>query len=80
MTATTSADPAGLSRAPGVHDLMVDDGYLRFDVDNARVNEILRLLADAGVENLTIAPPSLEELFMRHYGDEIAVPEEAAAR
>ena len=80
MTATTSADPAALSRAPGVHDLSVDDGFLRFDVDNAHVNDVLRLLADRRVENLTIAPPSLEELFMRHYGDDIAVPEEAEAR
>lgn len=80
VTATTSADAAALSRATGVHDLTVDDGYLRFDVDNAEVGGVLRLLADAGVENLTIAPPSLEELFMRHYGDEVAVPEEAATR
>ena len=80
VTATTSADPVALSGAVGVHDLTVDDGFLRFDVDNAHVNDVLRLLADDRVENLTIAPPSLEELFMRHYGDEIAVSEEAAAR
>ncbi|MCC9197164.1 ABC transporter ATP-binding protein [Arthrobacter sp. zg-Y820] len=69
VTATTTADPAALSAAAGVHNLSVDDGYLRFDVDNARVNDILLLLADAGVENLTITPPSLEELFLRHYGE-----------
>jgi len=80
VTATTSADPAALTRAAGVHDLTVDDGFLRFDVDNAHVNDVLRLLADKRVENLTIAPPSLEELFLRHYGDEIAAPEEAATR
>jgi len=80
VTATTSADPTALSRAPGVHDLTADDGFLRFDVDNAHVNDVLLLLADKRVENLTIAPPSLEELFMRHYGDEIAAPEEAATR
>lgn len=78
VTATTRADPAALAAAPGVHDLAADDGYLRFDVDNARVNDVLRLLADAGVENLTIAPPSLEELFLRHYGDEVR--QEATAR
>jgi ABC-2 type transport system ATP-binding protein len=77
VTATTLADPAALAAATGVHDLTVDDGYLRFDVDNAEINEVLRLLAAAGVDNLTIAPPSLEELFMRHYGDDLA---EAAAR
>ena len=80
VTATTSADPAALTRAAGVHDLTVDDGFLRFDVDNAHVNDVLRLLADKRVENLTIAPPSLEELFLRHYGDEIAAAVRAATR
>ncbi|GAA4288240.1 ABC transporter ATP-binding protein [Georgenia daeguensis] len=80
VTATTTADPAALAAAPGVHDLTAEDGFLRLDVDNARVNDVLRLLADAGVENLTIAPPSLEELFLRHYGDEIAPAEEVPAR
>ena len=80
VTATTSADPAALSHAAGVHDLTVDDGFLRFDVDNAHVNDVLRLLADKRVENLTIAPPSLEELFLRHYGDEIAAREGASTR
>lgn len=77
VTATTTADPAALSAAEGVHNLSVGDGYLRFDVDNARVNEVLLLLAEAGVENLTITPPSLEELFLRHYGDAGAVEEAA---
>ena len=77
VTATTAADPAALSAAEGVHNLSAEDGYLRFDVDNARVNEVLLLLARAGVENLTITPPSLEELFLRHYGDAGAVEEAA---
>jgi len=79
-SATTSADASVLATAAGVHDLTVEDGYLRFDVDNSHVNSVLRILADAGVENLTIAPPSLEELFLRHYGDEVPAVEEAAAR
>lgn len=75
VTATTRADPATFRAAAGVHDLTLDDGFLTFDVDNAEVNTVLRLLADAGVENLTIAPPSLEELFMRHYGDDVTAAE-----
>ena len=71
VTATTTADPAALAAAPGVHNLSLEDGYLRFDVDNAQVNSILAVLAAAGVQNLTIAPPSLEELFLRHYGDAV---------
>ena len=44
---------------------------LSFDVDDTHVNDLLPVLATLGVENLTITPPSLEELFMRHYGDDL---------
>jgi ABC-2 type transport system ATP-binding protein len=71
VTATTSADPHALAARPGVHDLVADNGRLRFDVDDTHVGEVLGVLAAAGVQNLTITPPSLEELFMRHYGDDI---------
>ncbi|REF37712.1 ABC transporter ATP-binding protein [Thermasporomyces composti] len=64
-------NPAVVSGAPGVHDLTVENGHVRFDVDNTEIASVLRLLADAGVENLTVAPPSLEELFLRHYGDQV---------
>jgi ABC-2 type transport system ATP-binding protein len=80
VTATTTADPASLAAAPGVHDVNVVDGHLSFDVDNDQINEVLRRLADDGVQNLTIAPPSLEELFMRHYGDDVPAGEEVSAR
>src|SRR5699024_6670448 len=76
VTATTTADPALVERAPGVHDLTVAGGQLRFDVDDARVPDILPVLTDMGVQNLTITPPSLEDLFLRHYGDEIAAQDE----
>lgn len=75
VTATTTANPAALAAAAGVHNLSVDERFLRFDVDNARVNDILLLLAEAGVENLTITPPSLEELFLRHYGEALPAGE-----
>ena len=58
-----------LDRMEGVHDVVDDNGQVRFDVDNAHVPQILRLLADAAVADVTIAPPSLEDLFMRHYGE-----------
>lgn len=71
VTATTTADPAVLRAAPGVHDLTRDNHYLRFDVDDAQISAVLGLLAQVGVQNLTISPPSLEELFLRHYGDDV---------
>ncbi|HLV03443.1 MAG TPA: ABC transporter ATP-binding protein [Actinomycetaceae bacterium] len=72
VTATTRADPARIAGLPGVHDLVVDDGRLRFDVDDTAVQRLLPLLAELDVQNLTITPPSLEELFLRHYGDDLA--------
>ena len=69
VTATTAADPSRLAGTEGVHHLVHEDGRIAFDVDDSRVPEVLRVLADLGVQNLTVAPPSLEELFLRHYGD-----------
>ncbi|NUL47050.1 ABC transporter ATP-binding protein [Cellulosimicrobium funkei] len=66
-----SADPSGWAGLAGVHDLAVDGQRLRFDVDHHHLTPVLGRLARTGVQNLTIAPPSLEDLFMRHYGDRV---------
>ncbi|MDL2074911.1 ABC transporter ATP-binding protein [Streptomyces sp. GXMU-J15] len=67
--------PDGLAALPGVHDLRVDDHRARFDVDSDRLDHVVRLLADFGIRSLTSRPPTLEELFLRHYGDETTVRE-----
>ena len=56
----------------GAHDLVVDSGRVSFTVDTDRVASILPELARLDVKGLTVSPPSLEELFLRHYGDELA--------
>jgi ABC-2 type transport system ATP-binding protein len=58
--------------ALGVHALERTGEAVRFDVDTARLDEVVRALADAGVQSLVSHPPTLEELFLRHYGDELA--------
>ena len=63
--------PEGLDRLPGVHALHVEDHRARFDVDTSRLDETVKQLAGLGVRSLTSTPPTLEELFLRHYGDEI---------
>ncbi|WP_187432512.1 ABC transporter ATP-binding protein [Agromyces mariniharenae] len=72
------AEEAGVSAIPGTHDLVIDEGRVRFTVDSDRVAEILPDLGRLGVQGLTVAPPSLEDLFLRHYGDELAPVEEEA--
>ena len=56
--------------APLVEDLTVTDARTEFSVDRQSTAEVLCVLAAAGVDELTAQPPSLEELFLRHYGDE----------
>ncbi|MFD7154682.1 ATP-binding cassette domain-containing protein [Kribbella sp. NPDC059898] len=60
----------GLAQLSGVHDLQVDDGRVRFDVDTDEINPVLRRLTEIGVRSLVSQPPSLEELFLRLYEPE----------
>ena len=55
-----------------MHDLDVQElsghgARVRCEVDTARLDEVLRHLTAAGVRSLTSQPPTLEELFLRHY-------------
>jgi ABC-2 type transport system ATP-binding protein len=62
------AGPAtGLAELPGVHGLDARDHSVRFDVDTEALDAALRQLAGAGVRGLVSQPPTLEELFLRHY-------------
>lgn len=69
VAATLTSDPSPLRDLEGVHDLHVDGARLRFDVDDTAVAGVLPVLTRMGVSGLTITPPSLEDLFLRHYGD-----------
>ncbi len=66
----------GLGALPGVHGLTSDGGRVAFDVDADTLEPALRTLVTAGVRSLISQPPSLEELFLRHY----AKDEQGSAR
>ncbi|WP_084956520.1 ABC transporter ATP-binding protein [Thermoactinospora rubra] len=57
----------GLATLKGVHDLHAHNGKVRFDVDADQLAPVLRHLGEAGVRNLISQPPTLEQLFLRHY-------------
>jgi ABC-2 type transport system ATP-binding protein len=69
ITAETATPPTGLDTLPGVHDLTIEGHRIRCDVDTAHLDELMRTLATAGIRTLTSQPPTLEELFLRHYQD-----------
>jgi ABC-2 type transport system ATP-binding protein len=63
--------PAGLEALPGVHNLQVNGNNglrVQCQVDTAELGAVLRRLSDFGIRDLTSQPPTLEELFLRHYG------------
>ena len=64
--------PDGLAALPGVHDLVVEGQRVAFEVDSDRLGGAMERLTTGGVRTLTSQPPTLEELFLRHYGDEAA--------
>jgi ABC-2 type transport system ATP-binding protein len=68
----TSEPITGLDAVAGIHDLVVEDHRASFDVDTAQLDQAVRHLSTLGVRSLTSQPPTLEELFLRHYGDELA--------
>jgi ABC-2 type transport system ATP-binding protein len=76
VAAELAGPAAGLDSVAGVHDLVVDPGpdgssRLRCEVDSDQLGQLLRLLAAAGIKTLVSQPPTLEELFLRHYaGDD----------
>jgi ABC-2 type transport system ATP-binding protein len=67
ITAELASPPDGLAALPGVHDLDVDGTRVRFQVDHAQLDAVLRRLTALGIRNLESRPPTLEELFLRHY-------------
>jgi ABC-2 type transport system ATP-binding protein len=78
VEAETARPASGFADLPGIHDLEVADGRVRFDVDAEHLDAAVRSLSGLGIRSLVSHPPTLEELFLRHYGDELAEEREAA--
>jgi ABC-2 type transport system ATP-binding protein len=72
ITAETARAPVGLDALPGVHGLVTDNSRVRFSVDTSQLDIVVARLAELGLKSLTSQPPTLEEVFLRHYGDELS--------
>jgi len=67
VSVETGLPITGLSELPGVHNLSIDGARAQFNVDSDAINRVLRCLAQFDVRALTCTPPTLEDLFLRHY-------------
>ncbi|MFG2220760.1 ATP-binding cassette domain-containing protein [Streptomyces sp. NPDC048685] len=70
ISAELAAAPNGLARLPGVHDLDVQGLRVTLQVDTDKLDAVLKSLTASGVRTLTSTPPTLEELFLRHYASD----------
>jgi ABC-2 type transport system ATP-binding protein len=66
------APPDGLADLAGVHDVEVEGTRVRCEVETACLDGVLRRFTEIGVRSLISQPPTLEELFLRHYSDDLA--------
>ena len=72
ITVETTEPITGLDDLAGVHNVAVEGDRTTFDVDTAQLDAVVQRLAGLGVRSLISRPPTLEEMFLRHYGDELA--------
>ncbi len=71
LVSVETANPlSGLDTLKGVHDLDLKSHEAQFQVDTSEMGNVLQFLTQFEVKNLTSTPPTLEELFMRHYDND----------
>ena len=63
----TEKEAVGLKELSSVHDLQIKENEATFQADSDAIDEILKTLLLYGVKKLEATPPTLEDLFMRHY-------------
>jgi ABC-2 type transport system ATP-binding protein len=67
IIADLAQPPTGLDGLAGVHDLQLEGLRVRFQVDASELDGVMRHLTSFGLCSLVSQPPTLDELFMRHY-------------
>ena len=80
VSAETDRPPGGLDALAGVTGVERDGHRVSFSVETDHLEGAMRELVDAGLLSLTSQPPTLEELFLREYGDEVAEERARSAR
>ena len=71
VVAETERSASSMVDVPGVHEPEFSGRRVTFDVDSDHLDEAVTALAGLGVRSLAAHPPTLEELFLRQYGDEV---------
>jgi ABC-2 type transport system ATP-binding protein len=75
ITVETERSPEDLAELSGVHNFRIENGQAHFDANTDQMDPIIREVSALGIRNLVSRPPTLEQLFMRHYGEELSEAE-----
>jgi len=76
ITIETIHPITGLDELTGVHNLSVEGNRAHFSVDAEKIDPAMQHLTQFGVQSLLSTPPTLEELFIRYYGDKYTAMEQ----
>jgi len=68
VTVETVRPADGLESLAGVHDVTRENGRVHFDVDGEQLDAVIAYLSGLSIRSLISRPPTLEQLFLRHYG------------
>jgi ABC-2 type transport system ATP-binding protein len=71
VIAETERPATAIADVPGVHEPEFHGDRVTFDVDSDHLDAAVTALARLGVRSLAAHPPTLEELFLRQYGEEV---------
>lgn len=69
MNIETEKPVEGLVGLKGIHGVTEHHSGLSFQVDSSEVSEVVSHIAKYGVKKIESTPPTLEDLFMRHYNN-----------
>ena len=78
VTAETARPAEQLDALTGIHNVRVEGRRIAFEVDGEHLHAAIGRLHELGIDSLTCHPPTLEQLFMRHYDRELTSATEGA--
>jgi len=68
ITVETEKPIPNLHEVSGVFDVSENEGELSFRANSDVMGTVMSILANAGITRIAVTPPTLEELFLSHYG------------
>jgi ABC-2 type transport system ATP-binding protein len=75
ITIETHKSITGLENLEGIHNYIQEGTHAKFTVDSEKIDPVVKYLTQFGFKSLISTPPTLEELFIRYYGEEYRAKE-----